>query len=115
MIADISAAAVAAAWCPGSGPATPSPATVPTGPPSSAKPPCRQASSAPDIERIAADVTAADGPPRFVWTDAQSDPFTYRTVILNAIAEQQRWRTQYEAAKTTTASVDSLSATGQPP
>ena len=59
---------------------------------------------------MAADITAADGLPRFVWTDAQFDPFTYRTVILNAIAEQQRWRTQYEAAKTTTASVDGLSA-----
>ena len=60
---------------------------------------------------MAADMTAADGLPRFVWTDAQSDPFTYRTVILNAIPEQRRWRTQYEAAKTTTASVDGLSAT----
>ena len=64
---------------------------------------------------MAATVQLPDGSPRFVWTDAQPDPFTYRTVILNAIAEQQRWRTQYEAAKATTASVDSLSATDQPP
>ena len=61
---------------------------------------------------MAADITAADGLPRFIWTDAQPDPFTYRTVNLNAIAEQQRWRTQYEAAKQ---SVDNLSATHQPP
>ena len=56
---------------------------------------------APDTERMAADVTLPDGSPRFVWTDTAPDPITYRQVLLEAIAERQRWRAQYEAAKTT--------------
>lgn len=54
---------------------------------------------APEIERMAATVTSADGLPRFVWTDTKTDPATYTQVILASIAEQQRWRAQYEAAK----------------
>jgi hypothetical protein len=70
---------------------------------------------APEIERLAADVLSADGHPRFVWTDTQPDSQFYARVILAAIAERQRWRAQYEAAKAARQPVDSLSATGQPP
>jgi hypothetical protein len=70
---------------------------------------------APEIERLAADVLSADGHPRFVWTDTQPDPQLYARVILAAIAERQRWRAQYEAAKATRQPVDSLSATGPAP
>ncbi len=49
---------------------------------------------------MAADVTAADGLPRFVWTDAKPDPITYTRVLLASIAERHRWRAQYQAAKT---------------
>src|SRR4051794_6824927 len=69
---------------------------------------------APEIERMAADVTMPDGTPRFVWTDTQPDPVIYRRVLLQAIAERHRWRAQYEAAKTWVAAgtaVESRSAT----
>ncbi len=72
--ANTSASAAAASWSPGSGPARPSRehradrATV-----------VREALLtagivAPEIERLAADVTLPDGRPRFVWTDTQPDP-----------------------------------------
>ena len=66
---------------------------------------------APEIERLAADVLSADGQPRFVWTDTRPDPQLYARVILASIAERQRWRAQYEAAKAARQPVDSLSAT----
>ena len=71
--------------------------------------------TAPEIERMAASVTLPDGSPRFVWTDTRPDPITYARVILRSIAERQRWRAQYEAAKTAAAAVDSCSATDRPP
>jgi hypothetical protein len=71
--------------------------------------------TAPEIERMAATVTLPDGTPRFVWTDTNLDPHSYVRVILNSIAEGQRWRTQYEAAKTAVGAVDSYSATDRPP
>jgi hypothetical protein len=43
------------------------------------------------------------GSPRFVWTDIRPDHDTYVKTILNSISEQQRWRQQYEHAKSTTA------------
>jgi hypothetical protein len=62
---------------------------------------------APEVERMAATVTLPDGTPRFVWTDCRPDPVIYARVILAAIVERQRWRAQYEAAKTAAAqSVD---------
>ena len=67
---------------------------------------------APEIERLAADVLSADGQPRFVWTDTKPDPQLYARVILASIAERQRWKAQYEAAKAARQPVDSLSATG---
>jgi hypothetical protein len=71
--------------------------------------------TAPEIERMAATVTLPDGPPRFVWTDTKPDPTSNVWVILNAIAERRRWRTQYEAAKAAAGIVDSYSATDRPP
>ena len=73
---------------------------------------------APEIERMAADITSADGHPRFVWTDTQPDPQTYAAVLLASIAERHRWRAQYEAAKTARTAAqpgDGNSATDQPP
>lgn len=67
---------------------------------------------APDTERLAATVTMPDGTPRFVWTDTRPDARTYARVLLASIAEQQRWRQQYQAAKTATAGpVDNRPAT----
>jgi hypothetical protein len=54
---------------------------------------------APEIERLAATVTASDGLPRFVWTDETPDPASYTQVILRTVSERRRWRAQYEAAK----------------
>ena len=65
---------------------------------------------APEIERLAASVRASDGLPRYVWTDSRPEAVSYSGVILAAIAERQRWRAQYQAAK----AVDNLSATDQP-
>jgi hypothetical protein len=72
-----------------------------------------------DLDRMAASVTLPDGSPRFVWTDVRPDHDTYVKVILNSISERQRWRAQYEAAKTAAARlagpVDGVSTVAQPP
>ena len=52
---------------------------------------------------MAASVTLPDGSPRFVWTDIRPDHDTYVRVVLNSIGERQRWRAQYEHAKTAAA------------
>jgi hypothetical protein len=72
--------------------------------------------AAPDLERMAIDVLSPDGLPRYVWTDERPDPTTYTLMLLRAVAERQRWRAQYDQAKTRTAveTVDSLSAIGPP-
>ena len=54
---------------------------------------------APEIERLAADVLSSDGKPRFVWTDTTPDRQLYARIILNLIAERQRWKAQYEAPR----------------
>jgi hypothetical protein len=66
---------------------------------------------APDLDRLAASVTLP-GSARFVWTDTRPDHDTYVSVILNSIGERQRWRAQYEAAKTAGAEVSTVA---QPP
>jgi hypothetical protein len=74
---------------------------------------------APELDRMAASVTLPDGSPRFVWTDTRPDHETYVKAILQSVAERQRWRAQYEHAKTVAAAVagavDSVSTVGQPP
>ena len=74
---------------------------------------------APELDRMAAAVTLPDGSPRFVWTDTRPDHDTYVKVVLQSVAERQRWRTQYEHAKTVAAAaagaVHSVSTVGQPP
>jgi hypothetical protein len=74
---------------------------------------------APEVERMAADVLSADGLPRFIWTDERPEPSTYAVTILQAIAERQRWRAQYQAAKrqaaAATETVDNCSATDTGP
>jgi Replication initiator protein, pSAM2 len=68
-----------------------------------------------DVERMATGVLSPDGLPRFVWTDDKPDPTTYILTLLRAVAERQRWRAQYDQAKTAAGAVDSLSATGTDP
>lgn len=65
---------------------------------------------APEIERMAADVLAADGLPRFIWSEEKTDPSMYAQVILASVAERRRWRDQYERVK-----VGTLSATNSKP
>jgi len=76
---------------------------------------------APEIERMSADVLASDGKSRFVWTDTKPDPQVYARIILESIYEHQRWKAQYDAAKTTRQAnehaqqpVDSVSAMSGP-
>jgi hypothetical protein len=65
-----------------------------------------------DLDRMAALVTLPDGSPRFVWTDVRPDHDTYVTIVLQSIGERQRWRVQYEAAKTAARGVSTVA---QPP
>lgn len=64
---------------------------------------------------MAANVTGRDGLPRFIWTYERPDPATYTLTLLRAIAERQRWRAQYQAAKDLLGAVDNRSATGTDP
>ncbi|WP_203416267.1 replication initiator [Jiangella ureilytica] len=71
-----------------------------------------------DHDELAATATTPDGRPRFVWTvthPGEVDGPTYARLIAHAIAQKQRWRAQYEDAKTRAgpAALD-LSATAQP-
>ena len=70
---------------------------------------------APDLDRMAASVTLPDGSPRFLWADIRPDHDTYVQAILNSVAERQRWRARYEAAKASAGAVDNRSANGPPP
>jgi hypothetical protein len=58
---------------------------------------------APDADRLAADHTLPDGPPRFVWADADPDETTYVAVIAASLRQAQAWRRQYEHAKSVAA------------
>lgn len=55
---------------------------------------------APDRDRWSAKVLTDDGRRRFVWEDMPTDDADYIDVVMATIAEQQRWRSQYETAKT---------------
>lgn len=53
----------------------------------------------PDAARMAADVLADDGRPRFVWEDVPARDRDYTSTIAASIRQAARWREQYEAAK----------------
>ena len=63
---------------------------------------------------MAATVMAADGKPRFVWTDTRPDPITYARLIMHAVAERLRCKAQYAAAKEKTGTDYDHSATEGP-
>lgn len=54
---------------------------------------------APAAQRMAAEVLAGDGRPRFVWEDSPVDLQDYARVLTSYVLEQRRWRAEYEAAK----------------
>jgi hypothetical protein len=67
-----------------------------------------------DLDRMAATVTLPDGTPRFAWTDVRPDHDTYVRIVLDSIGERQRWRAQYEQAKTLAAAAG-VSTVAKPP
>jgi hypothetical protein len=71
---------------------------------------------APDRSRWSADVLTDDGRRRFVWEDMPTDDADYIDVVMGSIAEQQRWRREYDTAKSkwdSTRSSPSLSVDGR--
>lgn len=67
---------------------------------------------APDTERIAADVLSNDGQPRYRWEPVERDELHYAQVIMLAVAERQRWRREYEQARS---AVDAATRSAVPP
>ncbi|MGV8909317.1 MAG: replication initiator [Propionicimonas sp.] len=58
----------------------------------------------PDIERMAANVIAADGQPRYVWADVEAmTPAEHTAAVVASVLERQRWRAQYEQARNVSA------------
>lgn len=55
--------------------------------------------AAPERDRWSADVLTDDGRRRFVWADMPTDDADYIDVVMASIAEQQRWRTEYQTAR----------------
>ena len=68
-----------------------------------------------DLDRMAATATLPDGTPRFAWTDMRPDHDTYVRIVLDSIGERQRWRAQYEHAKTLARAAAGVSTVAQPP
>ena len=66
---------------------------------------------APEVDRLAASATLPDGTPRFAWSDLTPDSQTYTHALVASVIEAQRWRAEYDAAKTLMVPVDSRSAT----
>jgi hypothetical protein len=54
---------------------------------------------APDTDRMAANVLAQDGLPRYVWEPAAVDIADYVDVVPRSIIETIRWRQEYEDSK----------------
>jgi len=69
-------------------------------------------------DRCAADILAADGQPRFVWSELPPGESSYNEAVFAQILQRQTWRAQYDAAKRITGRtrqpVDNLSATHPP-
>lgn len=57
---------------------------------------------APEARRLAADVLADDGLPRFVWEDVPVEERNYATTIARSIAQRRQWKDEYERAKSLT-------------
>lgn len=55
--------------------------------------------TAPEIDRLAADVRTEEGRARFEWSKLEHRPGAYVGVILRSVAERRRWRADYERAK----------------
>lgn len=53
----------------------------------------------PEARRLAADVLADDGLPRFVWEDVPVEERSYAATIAQSIRQRQAWKAQYERAK----------------
>ncbi|WP_460705672.1 replication initiator [Luteococcus sediminum] len=66
--------------------------------------------TAPDIERLSAEVQADDGRPRYEWHPVEQSPGLYTRTILAGIQERHRWRTQYEHAKALRAARDPVNS-----
>ena len=54
---------------------------------------------APESNRLAADVLAEDGRPRFIWEEIPISEADYVETVLATVVQAQRWRAEYEAAK----------------
>ena len=55
--------------------------------------------TAPDSDRMAAEVLHEDGKPRFMWDEVPVTAADWATVVVSAVMERRRWRGQYEQAK----------------
>ena len=60
--------------------------------------------AAPETDRLAATVLAADGLPRYLWEPQLADYADYVHVVLGSVIETIRWREEYEEAKRRAAS-----------
>lgn len=55
-----------------------------------------------DLDRLSTGQTLDDGSPRYRWDDIDRRTLDYVTVIAASIRQAQRWRVQYDAAKSST-------------
>jgi hypothetical protein len=52
-----------------------------------------------EADRLAADVMAGDGRPRFIWQEFPVSEADYVDTVLASVVQARRWRAQYDAAK----------------
>ena len=52
-----------------------------------------------EADRLAADVLAEDGRPRFIWEEFPVSEADYVETLLASVVQAQRWRAEYDAAK----------------
>ena len=52
-----------------------------------------------EADRLAADVMAGDGRPRFIWEEFPVSEADYVDTVLASVVQARRWRAQYDAAK----------------
>lgn len=68
---------------------------------------------APEARRLASDVLAADGLPRFVWEDVPVEQRNYAATIARSIEQRRRWKDEYDHAKSLTRAGPSSGACGE--